>query len=213
MPVQDKACATGATGAARPCIPPVSRRARGASYIYVDPTAANAARLERLLGGPAYGAAWRYACRLAQSREDAQDLLHDALVHALARLAQLRDETAFTPWLLSIVRTRFLMARRGAKRREAGYAPPAEPRCAPAWELEADTAAGLELAHALRALPPEQRALLCLHYLEGLSAGELAAAHGVSRASLEQRLHRARQALRRAWGSGDPQASVAAKEG
>jgi RNA polymerase sigma-70 factor, ECF subfamily len=180
----------------------------------VDHSAKNAARLERLLDSPAYGLAWRYACRLALTREDAEDLLQDVLAHALLHLDQLRLDTAFAPWLLRIVRTRFLMARRSAAQPAAADATPRELPAPPAWGLDANAGQALELAHALRGLPPEQRALLSLHYIEGLGADELAAVHGVSRGAVEQRLHRARHALRRALGAqADPQSCTAVKEG
>jgi len=103
-------------------------------------------------------------------------------------------------------------ARRGPVDSGAGRA--AGGARAPAWGLDADAGQALELAHALRGLPPEQRALLGLHYIEGLEADELAAVHGVSRGAVEQRLHRARHALRRALGApADPQSCTAVKEG
>lgn len=180
----------------------------------VEHNAANAARLERLLDDAAYGLAWRYACRLALTREDAQDLLQDALTHALLRLRQLRADSAFTPWLLSIVRTRFLMARRTASRRAEVQLPASELAASTAWAIAADAGPALELAHALAALPPEQRALLSLHYIEGLSADELATVHNVARSAIEQRLHRARLALKRALGCHtDPQTCIVVKEG
>jgi DNA-directed RNA polymerase specialized sigma24 family protein len=33
--------------------------------------------------------AWRYCCRLCKTREDAEDLLQEALAHALVRFRQL----------------------------------------------------------------------------------------------------------------------------
>ena len=147
----------------------------------MDHSALHTARLERLLSGPAYGLAWRYACRLAGTREDAEDLLQDALAHALLNVGQLRQDAAFPSWLLRIVRTCFLMARRSAARLTVAEAAPPELPTPPAWGLDADAEQALELAHALRALPPEQCALLGLHYIEGLGADDLALVHGVSR--------------------------------
>src|SRR5690606_24929517 len=72
---------------------------------------------ERLLTQDVYRAAWNYSWRLCNRREDAEDLLQEALVHALRKLDQLKDDSTFKSWLLSIVRTRFLNGLRALKAR------------------------------------------------------------------------------------------------
>jgi RNA polymerase sigma-70 factor, ECF subfamily len=179
-------------------------------------TATEAQRFTRLLDSAVYEVAWRYACRLAQSHADAQDLLQDALAHAAVRLGQLRDDDAFRGWLLSIVRTRHLMAVRARSRMEqAGARLREESTTAAAWSIEAaPDPRGEALAAALRQLPLEQRQLLCLHYLDGVEARELAQVYGISRAALEQRLHRARLEVRRILALSEPaRADLAPEEG
>ncbi len=175
--------------------------------------AAEEQRFARLLDSAVYALAWRYACRLAPSYTDAQDLLQEALAHAIVRLGQLRDDTAFRGWLLSIVRTRHLMAQRSRLRRLQAEARLAA-QSAAQWTIEAaPDPRGAKLAAALHRLPSEQRQLLCLHYLEGIAAPELAQIYGISRAAVEQRLHRGRLELRRILGAASAPAGLTPEEG
>lgn len=147
---------------------------------------------ETALRDGAYAVAWRYCCRLTASADDAQELLQDSIAHALPRFAQLRERDAFRGWLLAIVRTRHLMALRARR-----YCVPLEAELAAQLEAEPnpDTEAVL---HALRSLPAPQRELLELFYIGDLSLTELSRVLGVPAAAAKHRLHRAREALRRA---------------
>jgi len=146
---------------------------------------------EQLLEAGAYDSAWRYCCLLARTKEDAQDLLSDALAQALRSFGQLRDTASFRGWLLSIVRSRFLNSerRRRTERRHGQQLA----RIAAPQHADPLTA---QVALALEALPAEQRLPLTLFYLEGLSLRETAAALGLGPAALQSRLHRARAALK-----------------
>lgn len=156
-------------------------------------------QFEAALTDEVYGAAWRYAWRLAASgrggcREEAEDLLQEALTHAWRQFGQLRDTLQFKAWLLSIVRTRYLNRLRTARRR---------PQVAgePAADLAAQEPPGPEVqaAHAaLQLLPAAERELLQLFYLEGLSLAETGVATGLDARVVRQRLYRARQSMRRA---------------
>lgn len=84
---------------------------------------------------------------------------------------------------------------------EAGGGPPADPRAAsPLRDLvrrERDAAVAA-LRAALEALPPRDRLLLTLRFLEGLDYGRIADVLGVRRDSLGQWLHRAKARLAQA---------------
>lgn len=146
---------------------------------------------ERALSAEAYSAAWRFCCRLAAGREDAEDLLQDALARAYLSFGQLREPARFTSWLLSIVRRCYLMRRRRAARR---------PREVASYQdLSAQPAADpfqAQVLSAVDALPEPQRALLTLVYLEGHSPLEAARALGIRPGAVRMRLTRARCALR-----------------
>jgi RNA polymerase sigma-70 factor (ECF subfamily) len=149
-------------------------------------------RFETLLTEQLHARAWHYATRQSRTREDAQDLLQEALVRAYRKLHQLREPGAFKPWLFSIIRS---CARNLAR--------PALPQFAQTLWFQAVQASGHAdllsepIAEALAALPPVQCELLALFYLDGLSLEETGRVLGVSPQVVGQRLHRARAALRR----------------
>ncbi|MBN2081188.1 sigma-70 family RNA polymerase sigma factor [bacterium] len=157
------------------------------------PNADRQKRFEEALSPAVYGAAWRFGCRLADCREDAEDLLQEALATAFARFDQLRDPLRFTPWLLAIVRRCHLMKLRERSRRPRQVDVMREPVAEP----DAPGFSG-EVRAALAGLPERQRTLLALVYAEELSQVEAAQVLGVSPAGVRMQLTRARRALRRA---------------
>jgi len=146
---------------------------------------------ETLVTVDVYEVAWRVCRRLTRSREDAEDLLQESLVHAYTRLGQLRDQSRFRGWLLSIVRTRHLEKLRREKSRPQATCELPQLADAGAEPFDATVAA------ALAQLPSPQRELLSLFYLDGLSLKETGQALGIRPQIVRQRLYRARQALRR----------------
>jgi RNA polymerase sigma-70 factor (ECF subfamily) len=160
------------------------------------------AQFEALLDETAYEAAWRFAYRLASAREDAEDLLQEALAHAYCRLDQLRDPGRFRAWLFSILRSKYL------RRLEQGRRLRVTP-LAGTFNDEGPAATGLggveaspELQAALAALPAAWREVLLLHYLDGLSLAEVGQALAIGPRAAKQRLYRARNALRGKLSSG-----------
>jgi RNA polymerase sigma-70 factor (ECF subfamily) len=146
----------------------------------------------QLVSPEVYVSAATYAARCVRTREEAEDLLHDALLVAYRRLHQLRHSSSFKPWLFAIIRNRSRSLFRRA----------ALPLALSAWFAEAipgphETAEG-ELARALSALPASQQELLVLFYLDGLTLEETGSLLKVSAQAVGQRLFRARAALRRA---------------
>jgi RNA polymerase sigma-70 factor (ECF subfamily) len=151
-------------------------------------------QLERLLTQDVYRAAWNYSYRLSKRREDAEDLLQEALVHALRKLDQLKDEATFKSWLLSIVRTRFLNGLRAQKSRPqmvdeiphlGGKAGPGSGGLSP------------ELQTALLKLPERQREILEMYYMQGLNMDETGAVLGIASSIVRQRLFRARRSIKK----------------
>ncbi|MBN2083530.1 sigma-70 family RNA polymerase sigma factor [bacterium] len=149
-------------------------------------------RFTALLSPAVYESAWRYAYQLAGERAGAEDLLQDALLTALNRLATLRDDARFKPWLLAIVRNRYIDHCRRQRVRPAmaaqlpEVAAPADGDPPPVW-----------LAQALNRLIPDYRELLVLAYIEELDADEIGQVLGLSARQTTKRVSRARVALRR----------------
>jgi RNA polymerase sigma factor (sigma-70 family) len=134
----------------------------------------------------------RFARTLCSTPEDAEDAAQEALIVLYRRIGTLRATAALASWMFQIVRNECLRRARIALR-----APASAGVVAPSAE---DTAlARLELGRivdSIAELPPDQRAVLVLRDIRGLSGAATAQALGLSRAAMKSRLHRGREALR-----------------
>ncbi len=137
----------------------------------------------------------RFALQLTREPASADDLVQTCLERALSRWSSRRPDGDLRAWLFTILYRQFLAERRRARRfaRLAELftgAEAAEP------SPEAGTMARSAL-DALARLPVEQRALLLLVGVEGLSYQEAAETLDVPVGTIMSRLSRARGALRR----------------
>ena len=138
---------------------------------------------ESALTPEAYKAAWRYAWRLADCREDAEDLLQESLVNALRAFHQLRDPSNFKAWLLSIVRRNHqahLRRRQSGINALTGQLSGDGEQWADISNTDSKDPIAEDLAAAMARLPGSQREILALFYFEGLSLKELAGVLGTS---------------------------------
>jgi len=145
------------------------------------------------------------ARRLLGNVEDAEDLVQEAFVRALDRIATFDPTRAFAPWFYRLLINAGLNARKARALRAA------EPE---QRELASRGASPLELterreirerfAAALAALPPRQRLVVSMFEVDGLSTAEIADALGISRETVRWHHHQARHSLRKAlaqlWG-------------
>lgn len=140
----------------------------------------------------------RYARALARNRDTADDLVQDTLVRALAAQARWREGNLRT-WLFTILTNLNRNRLRSLARRAPhdGLEAIDTAVATPATSGEAD-----DILHALDALGPEQREVLLLVALEGLSYAQCAEIVGVPIGTIMSRLSRARAAVRTAL---DPQ--------
>lgn len=142
------------------------------------------------------GALQRYARTLTRDANDAEDLVHDALVRAYERRSSFRAGGNMRAWLLSIVHNTFIDSVRGRMSEatrivESGRL--AETNLAPAQEHSVRLA---QVREAFLCLPEEQRAAIHLVAIEGLSYQEAAVALDIPLGTLMSRIGRARAALR-----------------
>jgi RNA polymerase sigma-70 factor (ECF subfamily) len=168
---------------------------------------------------PVHERAQATARRLCRSSADGDDVYQEAVLRAMARLSDLRDDQAFPAWfhriVLSVHRER---GRRGFWRRLlpldvlAGREPAGED--GGAW---ADARAGTQrMQAALATLPAVQREAVVLCDIDGYELGEVAAMQAVSLSAVKSRLVRGRARLRRyyeriGWGQArDASPAVAA---
>jgi len=130
-----------------------------------------------------------HARRLTDDSETARDVVQESWAAIPRGLSGLRDDRAFLPWAMAIVtRTaaRDLRVRIRARETAADYA----------RQQDGPGAAPPNLRDAIAELPPGQRAVLALFYLDGLSVAEVATALAIPPGTVKTRLMHARNRLR-----------------
>lgn len=138
---------------------------------------------------------YRFGLRMCGDEEAAREVLQETLLAAFRNLAGFRGEASLSTWLYQIARSFCIKERRGARPTvELGTELPDQAE-APDLQVHARRI-GEALAAAIGELPPEQREVLVLRDVEGLSAQEAAEVVGIEVGALKSRLHRARMALR-----------------
>ena len=142
------------------------------------------------------GSLRRYARSLTRDANEAEDLVHDALVRAYERRGSFRRGGNLRAWLLSILHNAFIDTLR-SRRAEAVREDAAGQLAGTSVEPAQDHAVRLsQVRDAFYQLPPEQRAALHLVAIEGLSYQEAAEALAIPLGTLMSRIGRARAALR-----------------
>jgi RNA polymerase sigma factor (sigma-70 family) len=134
----------------------------------------------------------RFAATLCATPEDAEEATQEALIVLFRKIGTLRAAAALGSWMFQIVRNECIR-----RARLTFYRPTPNATAEPSAE---DTAlARLEMERivgSIADLPPEQRAVLVLRDIQGLSGAATARALGLSRAAMKSRLHRGREAVR-----------------
>ena len=123
-------------------------------------------------------------------RLDVDDLVQDVFLHAMRRMSSLRDASAFGGWLAAIARNRVSDYLRRAR--------PMEP-LPDLDDLAADDSGELDataVLKPLRTLPEAYRETLAMRLIEGMTGPEIAAATGLTAASVRVNLHRGMKLLR-----------------
>ncbi len=162
-----------------------------------------AAAFSALLGG-CLDRDFRLAAVILGNREDAEDAVADAALRAWQHFGSLRDRGRFDAWFARIVvnvcRDRFHERRRPV----ALIAEPAS-----STDPFAGSAERAALIEALAALTPEHRAVIALHYLEGLTDRQIAEQVGLRIGTVKSRLHYGIAELRAAYDASqrDPERS------
>jgi RNA polymerase sigma-70 factor (ECF subfamily) len=140
---------------------------------------------------------YRLAARLSGDLAEAEDALQEAYMDAYRALREGRwdGRSKVETWLYRIVTNACIDALRKRRESASQAREPREPRFDGLVAAEARVALR-ELDAMLADLAPQDRAALVLTAVEGLSAKAAAEALGCSEGALEQRLVRARAALR-----------------
>ena len=142
--------------------------------------------------------AFAVAFRLLGHREDAEDVVQEALLAALANIRTFDTTRRFGPWLYRIVVTRGLNFRKSRARRQTESIDRDQ-----FASREPGPAAGAERAAlkdavqaALARLPERQRLVVQLFELDGFSGAEIGAMLGIPAGTVRWHLHEARRSLR-----------------
>jgi RNA polymerase sigma-70 factor (ECF subfamily) len=146
----------------------------------------------------------RYALVLTRDPDQAQDLVQEALLRALAGASTWSPKRALLPWLLAILHNTHVsrQRRRSVETEFAEQTARLSPAIIGPPQLERVHFA--QTMTALMQLPEEQREVLVLTAIEGLSYKDAADVLGLPIGTLMSRLRRAREALRTASGRDEP---------
>jgi RNA polymerase sigma-70 factor (ECF subfamily) len=135
----------------------------------------------------------RFARALAGNVSDADDLVQIALERALSRSDQLRDGAPLVGWMFGILRNAWLDEVRGRARRKRIFLPEELGEQVP--DPTSGQAQLLHVQQALQHLPDDQREVIGLVLIEGLSYREAAQIIDVPIGTVTSRLARGREAL------------------
>jgi RNA polymerase sigma-70 factor (ECF subfamily) len=140
----------------------------------------------------------RFARALTANAANADDIVHDCVIKALENSDKFEPGTNLRAWLFTILRNGFISDIRRSRRRLT------DTDC-PRWATGGITAPSQEGALTLRRLqielgrlPMDQRAVLILVVLEGMSYDQAAKTLDLPVGTVRSRLSRARHALREA---------------
>lgn len=138
----------------------------------------------------------RFGIALTGSRTDADDLVQNACERVLRRGDQLRDEARTDAWMYGIMRHLWLDEVRARRVRRHDDLSAAEDVAGESGERLVEGRMTLEsVRQALGGLPAEQRSVLMLVCVDGLSYKEAAAVLGIPVGTIMSRLSRGRQDL------------------
>jgi RNA polymerase sigma factor (sigma-70 family) len=144
-----------------------------------------------------HGPLWTYLRRMAGEDDAASDTMQDVWIRVIRGIPKLRDGSRLRAWLFGIAR-RTLMDRYRQQ-----YARPSEADVDvgeipdDVW-TRTDEEDLQDLERALGGLPPVEREVVTLFYLDELSLGEVAETLKVPVGTVKSRLFRARRLLRHA---------------
>jgi RNA polymerase sigma factor (sigma-70 family) len=134
----------------------------------------------------------RFAHTLCSTPEDAEDATQEALIVLYRKIGTLRATAALASWMFQIVLNECIRMARLALRRPI-------PSGLAGRSAEEEALARLEMERivdSIAGLPTEQRAVLVLRDIQGLSGAATARELGLSRAAMKSHLHRGREAVR-----------------
>jgi RNA polymerase sigma-70 factor (ECF subfamily) len=153
------------------------------------------AQLLEAVASPVY----RFSHKMCGNRAEADDVTQDTLLAAAQNMSQFAGHASFQSWVFAIARSVCSRRHRGQKNKPHQPEEKLLTLAAPVSDPESQvlfTEQAQLVQRGLDVLPPEQKEILWLRDVEGLSGQETADALGLSLEATKSRLHRARSALR-----------------
>jgi RNA polymerase sigma-70 factor (ECF subfamily) len=141
-----------------------------------------------------------FAARTPGGAEEAKDVVQETWESAVRGLNRLEDPARFPAWIYAIA------ARKCADALRRKYRGRRIEEAAQAWindhAIDAEAQAGerMDLAAALKRLPPEQRVALSLYFGEEMSIDDISRITGAPAGTVKSRLFAARKSLRASLG-------------
>ncbi|HEX4309286.1 MAG TPA: sigma-70 family RNA polymerase sigma factor [Acidobacteriaceae bacterium] len=143
-------------------------------------------------------AVYRQMLRVCGNREDAEDVLIEALLRAWRHIDSLESAATFRAWLAQIARRVCFRVRRREALLPLEEMPEFDAAATAPGPEEQTAAAEMKsiVLGALAALPPAYRKVYELRDIEEKSGEEAAQQLGITLAAVKSRLHRARSMMR-----------------
>lgn len=152
----------------------------------------------------------RLLWRFVKTRADLEDLVQDTFLRMVRGLPHWRGQQPFAHWLLRIASNtgrdyfrRQVVRRRWTVDNAAVPGDLPEPEAIDPGADPATRSAANEVKNLLGQLPPDERALLTLHHLEGWSLADIAVQYGWTITATKLRAWRARRRLRALFETND----------
>jgi RNA polymerase sigma-70 factor (ECF subfamily) len=146
------------------------------------------------------------AYRLLGNRTDAEDAVQRALLKCFAARASYSARWAISTWLYRVLTNVCIDEMR--RRRSRTSAMRASAEIGPRHAGAGTAGERVDVERALEQVPREARVLLALHYVNGLSFGELARVRGISVNTVKSQLARGKTIMREALERGGKRKST-----
>jgi RNA polymerase sigma-70 factor (ECF subfamily) len=148
---------------------------------------------------------YRMAYSVMGSATDAEDVLQETFLGAFNRLSAFEGRSSVKTWLVRILLNHASKFRRSRKVRRTDPLPEQLGPAAGSERYAANSPAAavqsrIDVQQMLDTLSPEHREVIVLRELQQMSYEEIAETLRVPRGTVESRLHRARQELKRRFG-------------
>ena len=141
-----------------------------------------------------------YVVELVHDEQTSLDIVQETFINAVRHLGSLREDQKFGSWLFGIAHQKCIQRWRKQGREEAllDEFAGATPECQPdPLELLLRAEQEEQFMELLDRLPPAQRSVLLLHFVEDFSLEEIAAITGTQLGTVKSRMYYAKKALRK----------------